>query len=659
LSYFVTGGTGFIGRYVLERLLDRGGRIYVLVRPQSRERMDAIIERLGAPKGRIVQLSGDLTEPHLGLSQADRKRINGVDHFLHLGAIYDITASDQANRETNVGGTINAVRLANSLDHATFHHVSSIAVAGRYNGTFREDMFDAGQRLEFPYDRTKFESEQIVREEIAGAWRVYRPAIVVGDSRTGAIDKIDGPYLMFKWLKRASERLPAWLPAPGIVGGKANMVPVDFVAGAIDHLMHKNGLDGRAFHLVDPYPPTIGEAVTIFARAAGAPSFNLRTSAPLIQSTPRLLLKASSLNPATRALTDEIVEQIGLPKQLISYLDNPTRFDCSETFKELEGSGFGVPPIESYAKILWDYWERNFSAQSVENRKLRRAVGGKVVVITGASSGIGEVVAHRVGRAGATVILVSRTRSKLEMIRDEIVDAGGDADVFTADLSEVADCERVIDEILAKHGQVDILVNNAGRSIRRSLASSGDRFHDFERTMQLNYFGALRMIMSVLPGMRARGFGRIINVSSIGTQTYPPRFSAYVASKSALDAFSRCAQPEVIGDGVIFTTICMPLVRTPMTAPTTIYRAFPMITPQEASDLVIKGMTGTPRRVTTGLGTLGEVIHAVAPSLADRILGTAYNLFPESSAAKGVAGSREQVTPEAIAFAHVMRGVHW
>lgn len=659
MTYFVTGATGFIGRYVLELLLQRKGRIYVLVRAQSTERMEAIIERLGAPKDRIIPVTGDLTEPHLGLSPEDRERVAKVDHFLHLGAIYDITASDQVNREINVGGTINAVRLANTMEKATFHVVSSIAVAGRYNGTFSEDMFDAGQRLEFPYDRTKFESEQIVREEFNGPWRAYRPAIVVGHSETGVIDKIDGPYLMFKWLKRAADRLPGWLPLPGIVGGRANLVPVDFVAGAIDHLMHKQGLDDRAFHLVDPYPPSIGEALSTFAEAAGAPSFKLRTSTPLIQSAPRLLLQASDMTPATKMLSDEALKALGLPRQMVSYLDNPTRFDCTETLRELEGSGLSVPPIERYAKKLWDYWERNFSEAATANRKLRRSVNGKVVVITGASSGIGEVVAHRVGRAGATVVLVSRTKSKLDMIRDEIVDAGGDAGVFPADLSDVKDCERVMDDIIEEYGQVDILVNNAGRSIRRSVAHSGDRFHDFERTMQLNYFGALRMIMSALPGMRQRKFGRIINISSIGAQTYPPRFSAYVASKSALDAFSRCAQPEVIGDGVIFTTVYMPLVRTPMIAPTTMYRAFPAITPHEASDLVIKGMVGTPRKVTTPLGNAGEIVHAIAPPLADRILGTAYNLFPESAASKGTTGTREEITPEAVAFAHVMRGVYW
>lgn len=659
MSYLVTGGTGFIGRYVLERLLEREGTIYVLVRPKSRERLEAIAERLHAPKERIVPLTGDLTEPNLGLSAAEREQIKDVQHVFHLGAIYNLDASDRENRENNVGGTINAVRLANQLKNATFHHISSIAIAGRYNGVFQEDMFDAGQKLEFPYDRTKFEAEQVVREECNVPWRVYRPGIVVGDSRTGAIDKVDGPYLMFRLIKRIKQTLPAWLPTPGIVGGQANMVPVDYVSAAIDHLAHKPGLDGRAFHLVDPYPPTIGEAISIFARAAGGTTFSLRTKQPVIQSLPRVLLQLSDLTPPTKLAAREVLNRLGLPRQFVSYLDNPTRFDCTETLNELDGSGLTVPPLERYAKQLWDYWERNFNADATVRRKLRRSVSGRVVVITGASSGIGEVIAHRVGRAGANVILVSRTREKLEVIRDEIIDAGGEADVFPADLSDIDDCERVIREIIEQHGQVDILVNNAGRSIRRSVAASYDRFHDFERTMQLNYFGALKMILGVLPGMRERKYGRIINVSSIGAQAFPPRFSAYVASKTALDAFSRCIQPEVIGDGVHLTTVYMPLVKTPMTAPTTIYKAFPMITPREASDLVIKGMIGTPRRVTTPLGTTGEVIHAVAPSVADRILGTAYRLFPESAAARGTDGRRDQITPEAIAFAHVMRGVYW
>ncbi len=656
--YFVTGGTGFIGRHVLERLLKRKGTIYVLVRARSQGRIDHLIKRLGAEPGRIEIITGDITKELCGVTEADRARLDGVKHFIHLGATYDLRADDKTNHASNVRGTRHAVALANKLPDAKFHHVSSIAVAGRYNGIFEEQMFDEGQDLDFSYDRTKFEAERIVREECDGAWRVYRPSIVVGNSKTGEMDKIDGPYLLFGHLKRLAS-MPAWVPLPGVVGGRINMVPVNFVADAIDHIVHRRQGDFKAFHLVDPYPPTLGEALSIFAAAADAPRFSVRTGNKLLQALPRLVLEATELLPPTRIAADELLKALGLPRQLVMYLDTPTQFAASNTLAALDKTDIHVPPLESYANLLWNYWERNFDKSVVSNQKLIKAARRKVVVVTGASSGIGESVAYRLGRAGATVVLVARSRDKLELIAKEITANGGKAAVHPADLSDMEDIERVTAEILAEHDQVDILINNAGRSIRRSVANSYDRFHDFERTMQLNYFGALKLILAFLPGMRERGFGRIINVSSVGVQSFPPRFSSYVASKSALDAFSRCISSEVVGDGVNITTIYMPLVRTPMIAPTTIYKAFPAITPQQAADLVLKGVTGTPRRITSAQGTFGEVIHAVSPRTADVILSTAYKLFPESSASKGKYGTQEEVTPEALAFAHVMRGVHW
>ena len=198
------------------------------------------------------------------------------------------------------------------------------------------------------------------------------------------------------------------------------------------------------------------------------------------------------------------------------------------------------------------------------------------------------------------------------------------------------------EEVLAEYGKIDILVNNAGRSIRRSVENSYDRFHDFERTMQLNYFGALRLILSLMPAMRKKGKGKgarkgghIINVSSIGVQTNTPRFSAYVASKAALDAWSRCVASEVVDDGVSITTIHMPLVRTPMIAPTKMYDAFPTITPEEAADMICDAMIRKPKKVATRLGNFGELLYNVAPKASDAILNTAYKLFPESTAAKG------------------------
>jgi short-subunit dehydrogenase len=321
-----------------------------------------------------------------------------------------------------------------------------------------------------------------------------------------------------------------------------------------------------------------------------------------------------------------------------------------------------VPPLSSYADKIWDYWERNLDPDLFRERSLSSAVKDKRILVTGASSGIGRQVAVKIGEAGGTVILVARTREKLEELRNEVEEAGGVAHVHTADLSDMDDIERVAEEIIKEHGGVDVLVNNAGRSIRRSVAASYDRFHDFERTMQLNYFGAVKLILKLLPGMRERKTGHIINVSSIGVQTNTPRFSAYVASKSALDAFARCIAPEVIGDGVNITTVYMPLVRTPMIAPTNIYDAFPTLSPDEAAQLVCDAILDKPKRVATRLGTFGQILYAISPKSVDQIMNAAYKIFPDSKAAKGADGKKEkqeEMSTEAVAMAYLMRGVHF
>jgi NAD(P)-dependent dehydrogenase (short-subunit alcohol dehydrogenase family) len=209
-----------------------------------------------------------------------------------------------------------------------------------------------------------------------------------------------------------------------------------------------------------------------------------------------------------------------------------------------------------------------------------------------------------------------------------------------------------------------MLVNNAGRSIRRSIKLSYDRFHDFERTMQLNYYGPVRLVLALLPHMTQRRFGHVVNISSIGVQTGPPRFSAYVASKAALDAFSRVVSSELVTDGVSFTTIHMPLVRTPMIAPTKIYDAFPTLTPEQAADMVVRALEEQPKHIGTRLGTTGAVAHALAPKLVDALLHTAYHVFPDSIAAGGTDRKPKEAAPEALsrgaaAMVRLLPGVHW
>jgi thioester reductase-like protein len=659
VSYLVTGATGFIGRHLVERLLAREGDIHVLVRPESAERLDRLIERWGAGR-RVRPVLGDLTQPQLGLGEQQVEALRGtIDHVFHLAAVYDMTAGDEQNRAANVTGTANVVALANALEAGRLHHVSSIAVAGRFKGLFREDMFDEGQKLDHPYHRTKFEAEAIVRTQTTVPWRVYRPAIVVGHSQTGEMDKVDGPYYFFKLIQKLRGWLPQWFPLVGPELGYTNLVPVDFVAAALDHIAHAPGLDGQAFHLTSPRSQRSGEVLNTFAAAAHAPQLAMRIDRRLTAALPKGTISMLMRLPAARDVRRSVLADLGIPDQVIEHVALTAQFDTRDTERALEGSGIEVPELSSYAAKLWDWWERNLDPDLFRDRSYEGAVNGRTVLITGASSGIGRSAAVKIARAGGIPLLVARSANKLEEVKREIESFGGAAYVYTADLSDPGSIEQLTEQVLADHPAVDVLVNNAGRSIRRSIALSYDRFHDFERTIQLNYLGTIKLIIQLLPHMRERGRGHIVNVSSIGVQTSPPRFSAYVASKAALDAFTRVVGSETIGDGVTFTTIHMPLVRTAMIAPTKIYDSFPSLSPDEAADLICEAIRSKPKQINTRLGTFGEVAYALMPKAVDQILHMAYKVFPDSAAAKGEVDPAEHASTEQVALAHLMRGVHW
>ncbi len=660
MAYFVTGGTGFVGRFLVQNLLKHGEPVYLLVRKGSLGKLTALRKMWGADDKQVIAIAGDLGKPSLGVAADDIKRLKGkVKHLFHLAAIYDLAASAEDQQRANIDGTRNAVEFAQSVQAGRFHHVSSIAAAGLYDGVFREDMFEEAEDLDHPYFRTKHVAEGIVRKECKRPWRIYRPGFVVGHSQTGYIDKIDGPYYFFKLIQKLRKMLPPWMPTIGIEGGRINIVPVDFVADALDYLAHKKGLDGKCFHLTDPHPHRIGEVLNIFARAAHAPQMTMRVNARMFGFIPApILYGIGSLSPVKRMIRATL-KDLGIPKDALEFVNWPTRYDNREAAKALKPSGIAVPPLETYAARLWDYWERNLDPDLFIDRSLSGRVQDKVVVVTGASSGIGKATALKLASAGAKVMLVARGEEKLLDTKKEIAAVGGNSWIYACDVSDMASCDALVARVLKDHGACDYLINNAGRSIRRGVLNSLDRFHDFERTMQLNYFGALRLIMGFLPAMVANKRGHIINISSIGVLSNAPRFSAYVASKSALDSFAACAASEFIDKGVDFTTINMPLVRTPMIAPTKMYENVPTLSPEQAADLVVEAIVYKPVRIATRLGIFGAVSHAIAPKLTQILLNTAFNMFPDSAAAAGKKEGEAKLSPEQMAFAQLTQGIHW
>ncbi|MEC9364319.1 MAG: SDR family oxidoreductase [Pseudomonadota bacterium] len=660
MNYFVTGATGFIGKFLLEELLKReDAKVHVLVRESSRGKVEALQARYGAAGKRVVPVIGDVTQPGL-VSPADLKKLAGkIDHVFHLAAVYDMNMDDATGDRINNEGTRNLVAFCNELGgKVRLHHVSSVAVAGGdFVGRFTEDMFDEGQRLGHPYFRTKYESEKIVREEAQVPFRIYRPGAVVGHSETGEMDKIDGPYYFFKTIQKISYSVPKWLPLLGVEGGRVPLAPVDYVAKAIDAIAHKDGHDGETFCLIQSRSPTVGELLQTLFEAAHGPHFAKKFELPPVPApVKQLTTEVGSRIPDV--VRRRISRAIGVPVSVLGYVSNQAVFDDKHTRKVLKGSGVSCPDIRDYADKLWAYWELQLDLHVKVPERAVQKLGGKVAVVTGASSGIGFVVSKKLAAAGAKVILVARTREKLDETRMVIEKMGGEAHVYPCDLNDMAAIDACAQQILADFGHVDILVNNAGRSIRRAVFESMERFHDFERTMQLNYFGAVRMILNFLPGMSKRKSGQIVNISSIGVLANAARFSAYVASKAALDAFSRCLSAEVKHLNIEVTAIYMPLVRTPMIAPTKLYDYVPTWSPEKAGDTVMKAILDRPKSIATPLGTAAAVSYALWPKLNDYVLNKGFNLFPSSSAAKG---RREGAKPtlEQVVFANLFKGEYF
>ncbi|CAN5442757.1 SDR family oxidoreductase [soil metagenome] len=623
MRYVVTGGTGFIGRHVISRILaaDPDADVRVLVRRSSLGRFERLATEWGE---RARPLVGDVTVPDLGVTED----LGPVDHVVHCAAIYDLTATDADQRATNVEGTRAVIGLAVRLG-AVLHHVSSIAVAGSFRGIYTEDDFDLGQQLPTPYHQTKFDAEQLVRSTPGLRYRVYRPGVVVGDSRTGEMDKIDGPYYFFGVLARLSA-LPRLTPLALPDVGRANVVPVDYVADALVALIHTKGRDGQTFHLTAPRAIGLRDIYRSVARTAGLPPLRFvlpeATAAPVVHARGRL-----------KVWRNMAATQLGIPGEILDVVNTVPDLTADRSREALAGTGIESPEFRNYAPVLWQYWARHLDPDRARRVDARNPLAGRHVVITGASSGIGRASAVAVAARGATVFALARNASALDELVSEIREAGGDCRAFTCDVTDTASVEHTVKDILGRFGHVDYLVNNAGRSIRRSVGASTDRLHDYERVMAVNYFGAVRMVLALLPHWQQRRFGHVVNVSSAGVQASSPRYSAYLPTKAALDAFAEAVAAETLSDHLTFTTIHMPLVQTPMITPSKRLNPIPAISAEHAAAMVVRALVDKPVRIDTPVGTLGDLGRYLTPKLARRVLHQVYLGYPDSAAARGSA----------------------
>ena len=331
--------------------------------------------------------------------------------------------------------------------------------------------------------------------------------------------------------------------------------------------------------------------------------------------------------------------QLGVPAEVLDVVDLFPTFTSDNTDEALRGTGIDRAGVRHVCPEVVAVLGRAPGSRSCTPRRPAGPLVRKHVIITGASSGIGRASAVAIAERGATVFALARNAEALDELIAEIREAGGQAHAFTCDVTDSTSVETTVKDILGRFGHVDYLVNNAGRSIRRSVSASTDRLHDYERVMAVNYFGSVRMVLALLPHWRERKFGHVVNVSSAGVQASSPKYSAYIPSKAALDAFAEVVGSETLSDHITFTSIHMPLVKTPMIAPSRRLNPMPPITAEHAAAMVVRGLVDKPARIDTPVGTLADVGMYFTPKLSRRVLHQIYLGYPDSAAARGVEAS--------------------
>ena len=640
----LTGATGFVGKHLVEALLNAGHDLTLLVRnPESQQIYDWL------NSWNTEQNPQRITVQKFDLEQADFALKSGlewlnIDHVYHLAAIYNLDADPAQVLATNVQGTRHLLEKLHQAEFTgAFHFVSSIAVAGDFNGSFDEMMFDEGQQHSHVYHQSKFQSEALVREfreQASFKVMIYRPSAIVGHSKTGYIDKIDGPYYLFTLISLLKRWVPGKVPLPVFQTQVAlDMVPVDYVVAALlnisQHQSKTLSAEQFCFHLTNPDSPSLSDLFQMLLKLADGPAIGLTIPIDGITKFAGIpQLKLALQLKAIRMLKKELFSLIGIPESVTNALMPKVTFSADRTRALLAGTDIQLPPVETYLEHLWDYYAKHLDPYKNRIFYAKKTFKGKRIIITGGSSGIGFEAAKIAYGLGAHVLLVARNTDKLKICESELkhlTTEGGQVSSFSCDLSEADACDQLIRFVQDTFGGVDILFSNAGRSIRRSVAKSEGRFHDLERTMQLNYFGAARLILGLIPCMKRQGGGHIIHSSSMGTLSATPRFGPYMASKIALDTLMDSMAAEFANHNIHFSSIKFPLVKTPMVAPTAAFKKAKLTSPEQAAKMFMDTVIDKNRHKMTATGSLLGFVAWVSPNFMTQLYNYGFQIWPDET----------------------------
>ena len=656
MIYFVTGGAGQIGRFLIPRLLERGGSVYMLVGDDELGEFARLRAAWGAGEGQLIPVTGDVSRIRLGVSQHFQGQLkHKLDHFFHLATEFDFAADGEAQARRNVDGVRRALGLAETLHAGCFHLLSSVAAVGRFVGLSDEQTFAEAPTLNNPYYVSYYYAERLVRASTL-PWRIYRPGVVVGDSLDGATNGINGLYYFFEAIRSLGEALPPWLRGATPEGGSLNLVPVDYVGQALDHLAHLQQGDGECFLLTHPQGISAGQLLRLLVVLAGGPTLSVWS-----QRLPYGLLSGLRPGAAGYALSERFLAPFGVPVEALELATSPTRYDGSKARELLEPADIHCPDVDEYVDVLWRYWldrlsdlnsrgpllgrlvdgwygRRNHSA-------LSREVSGKVVVVAGYPGQLAGSCAGKLSAAGAELILVGAGKRRLQSEADRLARGGARPKPYVCDLDEAAACARVARKILKNYGHVDVLLNISNQADGGAGAAGASSAAPGALARHL---GAMHLVHELSASMIARRQGHIVNVVA------RPR-GATLAARSAADLVSRLLAAELASCGVRFDYLALPEAgRSEGGARRWLADAL-WHAPDEAAERVLKALTARPARLIRALAMLGPAGQSVVPELGAyslrqvrRVTGKAHPALPAADKEPATTDGGEDSVPEEL-----------